>query len=127
VILKITLEDGSYILLACNPFHFYQSIQVSDYKLRSLWYWLGGALLPLFFPNVLEKMMWYIVSISGALAILNIAPTYFLDGAYACHTLIRVLFPDETQFHLRERVVSWIFRFTMILFVLNIILTFSVI
>eukprot|EP01124_Arcella_intermedia_P036077 TRINITY_DN9372_c2_g1_i1.p1 TRINITY_DN9372_c2_g1~~TRINITY_DN9372_c2_g1_i1.p1 ORF type:complete len:460 (-),score=59.15 TRINITY_DN9372_c2_g1_i1:135-1514(-) len=121
MILKITDSGGNYFLLACPPLYLYQSLMVSDWKMRSLWYYLGGALLPLYFPVILEKLLWFIFSISGALAILNIAPTYLLDGNYACYLLLQLLGVEDEQFRLG--LVSWIFRFTLVLFAINLLVS----
>lgn len=70
------------------------SVGVINYLPRSY-------LLPMEIPNMLEMFLIYLVSLSGALALLNMVPCYSLDGQWALfalvdHTLTSFI-PNEDQ------------------------------
>jgi len=56
-----------------DPSHLYYTIHLSDYS--SKWFWAEV-------PNCIEIFMIYIVSLSGALAIFNAVPAFYLDGQH---------------------------------------------
>ena len=60
-------------LFVGDPSHLYYTIHLSDYS--SKWLWAQ-------FPNCLEMFMIYVVSLSGALAIFNAVPAFYLDGQH---------------------------------------------
>ncbi|KAK2550231.1 Membrane-bound transcription factor site-2 protease [Acropora cervicornis] len=70
-------------------------VGVIDYQRRSV-------LLPMEFPNVLETFLIYLVSLSGALALLNMVPCYALDGQWALfafvdHTLTSYISQEDQR------------------------------
>lgn len=74
----------------------------------------------------LQKLPWpafrYLISLSGALAILNVVPCYALDGQFICHAFIeltlRSSFPDP---EVRGCIFSIIIYFGTILLIINVI------
>ena len=59
------------------------------------------------------------MSISGALALLNLAPTYYLDGEHAMRYFVDWLLPRMSEGQ-KDFVVNMTFRFVAVLFVANI-------
>ncbi len=56
-------------------------MHVSEYRPR----WIG---LPVWLPQSLETLLRYLISLSGALALINLAPVYWLDGQWALKALL---------------------------------------
>lgn len=82
--------------------------------------WFAWSELPL----TLEKLLSFMISISAALGLLNLAPIFYLDGAYACSTLAQCFFP-QTRPETRDRVCKLIFYFTSGLMVVNTLASFA--
>jgi len=125
LIIEVEMGGGKRSLSAGHPFSVYQSVIVSDFKLHHIWDLIGiGRLLPLNFPAVLQKMMWYLCSLSGGL-IINILPTFFLDGAYACRASVDLVLQSlglhgAVAGQRRDKIIFIIFVLTMCLLVANI-------
>lgn len=51
-------------------------------------------LAPLWGPQVLESFLIYICQVSAALALINMAPVFFLDGEAASRALLALIFPN---------------------------------
>ena len=66
------------------------SFGLDDYKLR--WFGSGG---PTSFPGVVAELLLYTVSISAALALLNIVPAFGLDGEAALGAVLDMLVPHS--------------------------------
>lgn len=77
-----------------------QSVTVSSYIPRAWAHW-PLSLLQLIagfdIPNVIERFLQYVCSISLGLAILNMAPVLFLDGEASVGLFVRVLFPGVSE------------------------------
>lgn len=84
MILEIRGHDTVISISVGHPFHLYQQVLVEDYTSR---WWL----IPAYLPRMIRTMLWYIVSISLAMSILNIVPTYRLDGEYACVSALAIV------------------------------------
>ena len=78
---------------------------------------IGGA--PVWLPRFLETLLTYIISISSALALLNILPAYALDGQWALGALLEFLLPEYPH---REKIVSIVLPTCTVLLVLNILM-----
>lgn len=65
-----------------DPAHLYYTLHVSDYTSR----WFYAHL-----PNYIETLMIYIVSLSGALAIFNAVPAFYLDGQHMLDAFLEFL------------------------------------
>ncbi len=93
VCMKPSLQDHSRLLrmrrqhgagdflFVGSPAEVYQSVVVSPYMPEE------GSLLSPWLPGSVELLSHYVVSFSGALAVLNVVPCFFLDG----HHLARAL------------------------------------
>lgn len=93
-LLRIIRSKGADVLYVGDPLLLQYTIGVINYLPRSY-------LLPMEIPNMLEMFLIYLVSLSGALALLNMVPCYSLDGQWALfalvdHTLISFI-PNEDQ------------------------------
>ena len=75
--------------------------------------------LPLWLPSMLHTIAIYIISISSALALLNMLPAYTLDGQWALGALLESLWPEYPH---RNKILNGILTCGSILLVLNIIL-----
>jgi membrane-associated protease RseP (regulator of RpoE activity) len=69
-------------------------------------------------PMSIERFLSYLMSISAALGLLNLAPIFYLDGAYAFQTLVDI-FASSLSRHMRNQISKSIFSFTLILMVTN--------
>lgn len=114
-----------------HPFHLYQSVHVTEYRVRFSWL---RFLIPPHLPSTIQQILHYICSISGALAILNIAPVYLLDGEHACKKVLQYIFLQQRRWGghdmtLRRGLVPFwsatIFKLTLALLSVNIILSLS--
>ncbi|XP_064618004.1 membrane-bound transcription factor site-2 protease-like [Liolophura sinensis] len=80
------------LLFLGHPLDLHYSVGVSNYVPAS-------AFIPINLPYVLETFCKYLISLSGALIILNVVPCYALDGQWICHAFIelslRSTFPDR--------------------------------
>jgi len=112
-------------IFAGTPSELWYSIEVKNYVSR--WDFLVSVDLPLF----LEKALRYIAAISGALAILNMAPVYYLDGEWCIKPFIQLFETwigrsfaknSEGDEH-REFYVKIILRTMSLLFIANIVLS----
>lgn len=74
-------------------------------------------------PEVLQTFSMYIISISSALALLNMVPAYFLDGQWALTALIEMLLEDAlpSEKH-RRRLCNGVLVCGSLLMVVNILL-----
>lgn len=93
-LLRIIRSKGTDVLYVGDPLLLQYTIGVINYLPRSY-------LLPMEIPNMLEMFLIYLVSLSGALALLNMVPCYSLDGQWALfalvdHTLTSFI-PNEDQ------------------------------
>jgi len=115
----------SDIIFAGTPSELWYSIEVKNYAPR--WDFLLSVDLPL----LIEKTLRYLASISGALAILNMAPVYYLDGEW-CVKPFMVLFEswigrsfarnNEVEDH-RDFYVKLILHTMSLLFIANVLLS----
>ena len=97
-----------------DPAHLYYSISVSDYSSKYFWNDL---------PNYTELFLIYVVSLSGALAIFNAVPAFYLDGQHMLNACMELMF-DGCYFISREMVCFIIQIFSTTLVVANIINAF---
>lgn len=93
-LLRIIRSTGTDVLYVGDPLLLQYTVGVINYQRRN-------SLLPMEFPNILETFLIYLVSLSGALALLNMVPCYSLDGQWALfafvdHTLTSYI-PHEDQ------------------------------
>jgi Peptidase family M50 len=81
------------------------SVTVSSYVPRSWWVapWWGRKVVAwLDVPNVVERQLQYVASMSLALAVLNMAPVFWLDGEASVELFARMLVPSLDSFRLAQ-------------------------
>lgn len=101
-----------------------QSISVSSYVPRFTWLlpvavaeWVAKTDL----PSIAERQLQYLASISLALAILNMAPVFWLDGEASVSLFLKLLVPRIGSFHL-TRITNWMLNFGTGVLMCNILL-----
>lgn len=104
--------SGDPVLFLGDPKLLKFFIATSDYK-PSLQY------SPLRLPIVLQTFYMYLLSISSALALLNMVPAYALDGQWALSAILEMLMPESPY---RNKILHAILIFGSILLALNILL-----
>ncbi|XP_068757031.1 membrane-bound transcription factor site-2 protease-like isoform X1 [Montipora capricornis] len=80
-LLRIIRSTSSDVLYVGDPLLLQYTVGIIDYQRRS-------KILPMEFPTVLETFLIYLVSLSGALALLNMVPCYSLDGQWALFAFV---------------------------------------
>ena len=103
---------GAPILFLGDPQLLYFSVSTSDYKPSS-------PSSPLWLPGFLQTLCIYLVSISSALALLNMVPAYALDGQWALAAILEMLMPEYPH---RTKIMHVVLAFGSVLLVLNILL-----
>ncbi|XP_071136525.1 membrane-bound transcription factor site-2 protease-like [Mytilus edulis] len=71
------------LLFLGHPLDLHYSVVLSNYVPKSF-------AIPLNLPYVVETFSKYLISLSGALIILNVVPCYALDGQWICHGFIEI-------------------------------------
>jgi len=94
---------------------------------EQLWYAIEvGGYIPRFYtlspkiPIMIEKLLFFLMSLSSALALLNMAPIISLDGGWAFAAFINVLFPNIQEIH-RKLINKTISILTTVLLGANVI------
>lgn len=80
-LLRIIRSTSSDVLYVGDPLLLQYTVGIIDYQRRS-------KVLPMEFPTILETFLIYLVSLSGALALLNMVPCYSLDGQWALFAFV---------------------------------------
>ncbi|XP_031569993.1 membrane-bound transcription factor site-2 protease-like [Actinia tenebrosa] len=93
-LLRIIRSRDLDVLYVGDPRLLTYTVVVTDFSPRS-------PLLPLELPTIIQTFLIYLVSLSGALALLNMVPCYSLDGQWALFALVEYslvdLIPNEDQ------------------------------
>lgn len=115
-LMKIEKDDGSFVIFVGHPSLLYSYARVVDYvpKFEFL------KRINLHFHA--ENMLYYLISISSALGILNMAPVFLLDGQWAFIALCDILLPHYSS-NFRKKVANSVLWVVSCLFVLNIALS----
>ncbi|KAK3097010.1 hypothetical protein FSP39_005560 [Pinctada imbricata] len=104
------------LLFLGHPLDLHYSVILSNYVPKS-------SIIPLNLPYVVETFSKYLISLSGALVILNVVPCYALDGQWICHGFIelslRTVIPDKD---IRGLIYSVIILYGTGLLMINVIL-----
>eukprot|EP00088_Acartia_fossae_P035686 TRINITY_DN3679_c0_g1_i9.p1 TRINITY_DN3679_c0_g1~~TRINITY_DN3679_c0_g1_i9.p1 ORF type:complete len:501 (+),score=52.36 TRINITY_DN3679_c0_g1_i9:523-2025(+) len=82
--IQISRKNDKDFLYVGNPALIYTSIQLSDFCPRY-------QFLPASLPEILTKLCSYMMSFSGALALLNVVPSLLLDGQHMIVVLLDIL------------------------------------
>jgi len=114
-LLRVHVAREPVVLFLGDPRVAYFTVEVSNYLPR-----LG--VLPLSLPGVLETLMNYMISLSAALALLNMVPAYYLDGQWALLALVDILLP-RTNYTRKKILAEAILVSGSALFVLTILLS----
>ena len=72
-----------YLVYVGTSGQLMQALEVSDFVPKSSW-------IPLQWPHMIEQMLVYTFAVSGALALINMAPIWYLDGESALSSAIRL-------------------------------------
>ena len=83
-LIRITHTGGKDVLFLGDPVELHYIVSTSTYMPKSV-------NIPLTLPNLLQTMCAYFVSLSSALALLNMVPAYFLDGQWTLTVLVDLL------------------------------------
>lgn len=73
---KAVLTCSHYLVYVGTAGQLMQAVQVSDYVPKL-------SLIPLLWPHIIEQMLVYTFAVSAALALINMAPIWYLDGEAA--------------------------------------------
>lgn len=85
-LISVTREDRDSVLFVGQPAEIYSAVGVSD--------WIPKFyVVPSRVIHGYETFLKYLVSFSGALAILNLIPCFHLDGQWIAQTIIEAVFP----------------------------------
>jgi len=87
-----TSEREEKTLFVGYPEELFESVTVSDYSVR--WKWLR-FLDRWDVPGILERFFRYLFSISAALAIVNMAPVFHLDGEHCMRIVCEFIWPGS--------------------------------
>lgn len=83
-LLRIVQQDRDPVLFVGHPGVLPYSVSVSDFAPRFFF-------VPVTFPYMLETFCKYLISLSGALAVLNVVPCYALDGQWILLALVEII------------------------------------
>ena len=84
-LLRISHDGGEDVLFLGDPRALNFVISISSYLPRS-------PRVPLWVPGFLRTLSTYFISLSSALALLNMVPAYFLDGQWTLTVLVDLCF-----------------------------------
>ena len=105
--------DKEYLYIG-NPGHVYQEATVSGFVPRSSW-------LPLRLPEFLLTLLEFLTAFSGGLAVLNVVPSYLLDGQHIIKVLVDILMPGSSEITRTNIVMGFTMSGTLLV-VSNIVL-----
>lgn len=115
-LIRIKHSSGKDVLFLGDP-------RVLPFLLSTTAYNPSHPSMPLWLPNLLQTMCNYFVSLSSALALLNMVPAYFLDGQWALTVLVDLFLekrvPDSNR---RALICNCILTCGTLLLVLNLVL-----
>lgn len=113
-LVRISHTDGPDALFLGDPRALHFALTISNY-------YPANNYSPLWLPELLQTLCMYVISLSSALALLNMVPAYFLDGQWALMSLVELCFehtlPDPMH---RKRLCNGILTCGSILLLLNI-------
>ena len=93
-VIRLRHKKGLEVLFVGQPRELSSTIMISDY-------------VPLYntpflnVPKHIEHMCLYMISISAALALLNMVPCFYLDGHHTLEILLEMLFPNQHKMRLQ--------------------------
>ena len=84
-LVRISHTEGKDVLYLGDPRGLPYAISITSYLPNS-------PHCPLWLPDLLQTLFLYIISLSSALALLNMVPAYFLDGQWVLTVLVELCF-----------------------------------
>lgn len=96
------------------------TVGVTDYEARLHIPFLDS--FALHWPDLVERFLRYLFSISGALGLLNMAPVFWLDGQYSTLAFIWFFFPSVDE-ETRAAICKYLLITVSLLFLLNILMS----
>lgn len=104
------------ILFFGDPLDLAYFVGVSDFVPRA-------AVVPLNWPYFFETVCKYVISLSGALALINVVPCFALDGQFILSALLELGFGrGAASRQTRQTLYSLIVTFGTLLLLVNILL-----
>lgn len=83
-LVMVNRKDEKDFLFIGNPAEIYTNSEVTEYAPKL-------SFLPLALPDMLIKLCNYMAAFSAALAVLNVVPSYLLDGQHMIRVLVEML------------------------------------
>merc|ERR1719431_2110031 len=80
----VARKGGKNFLFIGNPAEIYTYAQVTDFVPKY-------SFLPLWLPDMLIKLCNFLAAFSAALAVLNVVPSYLLDGQHMARVLVEMM------------------------------------
>ena len=119
-LLRIEHTQDVDALFLGDPRFLLMTISVSDYRPRASLMWLQ-------LPAALETSLVYCVSLSGALALLNMLPVFALDGQWTFMAFVEMYFSSyfESSPQAKGRLFTIVFSSCSVLLLLNILFAFA--
>ena len=81
-----------------------------------------SILIPLDLPYILQTFCKYLISLSGALVVLNVVPCYALDGQWILHAFIEMSLGPFVTRHARTAIFTSLLMLGTALLATNIII-----
>lgn len=78
-----SLSCSHYLVYVGTSVQLMQAVEVSDFVPKS-------SLIPLQWPHLIEQVLVYTFAVSAALALINMAPIWYLDGEAALSSAVRL-------------------------------------
>ncbi|XP_071503869.1 membrane-bound transcription factor site-2 protease-like [Diadema antillarum] len=115
-LLRIAHNSGPPVLYVGDPYFFSYTVMVSNYVPKY-------QCLPLDLPGIIQLFCKYLISLSGALALLNAMPCYALDGQWillaAIEHFLSSVVPSPSD---RNVIYSLIMIFGTVILIANVVL-----
>jgi len=86
----VTRKKPKDFLFIGNPAEIYSSTEVTAYVPKY-------SFLPLQLPDIVTKLSNYIATFSAGLAVLNVVPSYLLDGQHMIRVLVEMVMINFSQ------------------------------
>lgn len=113
-LVMVRRKEQKDFLFIGNPAEIYSYSEVTEYVPRF-------SFLPLCLPDMLVKLCNYMAAFSAALAVLNVVPSYLLDGQHMARVLVEMLM-SSFSFKTRTNVTMGVTVFGSVLIFVNILL-----
>ena len=113
-LLVLTRRDHKHFLYIGNPAILYTELSVSEFV--PVWSWLPPAA-----PDICLDFLSYLSAFSAGLAVLNVVPSYLLDGQHIVRVLVEILLQHKSP-GTRLTVTAGLTMLGSLLVALNIIL-----